>query len=61
MTSLINDLKRRNIHLFIDLIVELGFLRLRDECAVCKGEITVKDYHIQICKKCRIKFLENKN
>jgi hypothetical protein len=35
-------------------IIEIGLLRKKNKCANCKKKMDVKDYHIQLCKKCRV-------
>lgn len=37
----------------IEYIIELGLIRKRNKCALCKKEMDIKDYHIQLCKSCR--------
>ena len=43
----------------IKYIVELGLIRKKDVCAKCKSKMENKEYNIQLCKKCRLKELEN--
>jgi hypothetical protein len=38
----------------MEYIIELGLLRKRNVCAKCKRKMNVKDYHIQLCRKCRL-------
>lgn len=47
-----------NRDFYIGLICELGLLRKRNECAICFKKIDIKNYNIQICKKCRKKYLK---
>ena len=42
----------------IEYIIELGLLRKRNICALCKRNMNCKDYHIQLCRECRLKELE---
>jgi len=51
-------LKKSNIKFYTELIIELGFLRVRNECAVCFKKIKEKEYHIQLCRDCRLIALE---
>jgi len=37
----------------LQTIVDLGMLRKQNKCANCKKKMDVKDYNIQLCKKCR--------
>ena len=53
MREIIKQLKKDNIRFYTDLILELGLLRKRNECAICFKQISVKDYYIQMCKNCR--------
>lgn len=41
----------------INYIIELGFIRKRNECAKCDKKMDVPNYHIQLCKSCRKKEL----
>ena len=41
----------------IKYIIELGLIRKRNKCAKCRSEMDVKNYNIQLCKKCREKEL----
>jgi hypothetical protein len=49
----LNDLKKENTKLFINIVTDLGFLRLKNLCALCGKKMDVDNYHIQLCKKCR--------
>lgn len=40
------------------IIIELGLIKRRNKCAKCGNEMDVPDYHIQLCKKCRIEELD---
>ena len=53
MCDSIKRLKKDNIKFYTDLIMELGLLRKRNECAICFKLIDIKDYHIQLCRECR--------
>jgi len=53
MRTIIFKLKKENIKLYSDLLLELGLLRKRNECAICFKLINIKDYHIQLCRECR--------
>ena len=39
-------------------VIELGLIRRRDICAKCGNKIDIEDYHIQLCKSCRMVELE---
>ena len=39
-------------------IIELGLIRLRNTCARCGNKMDIKNYYIQLYKKCRITELE---
>ena len=41
----------------IKYIIELGMIRTRDVCANCGNKMDVPNYHIQLCKKCRLIYL----
>ena len=43
----------------INVIIELGLIRKRNKCAKCGNKIDVENYNIQLCKKCRLKYLDN--
>ena len=51
-------LRKDNIKFYADLIIELGLLRKRNECAICFKQIDIKDYSIQMCKNCRNIYLK---
>jgi hypothetical protein len=53
MREAIFRLRKDNIKFYTDLIIELGLLRKRNECAICFRKIDFKDYNIQLCRKCR--------
>ena len=42
----------------IKYIIELGLINKRNECALCNKKMDVKDYHIQLCRECRMKELK---
>ena len=42
----------------IEYVIKLGMLRVKNKCAVCDKVIDIKNYHIQLCKKCRMKYLK---
>lgn len=58
--EIIFKLKKSNIDFYTKLIIELGLLRKRNECAICFKQIKIKDYHIQLCEKCRETYLARK-
>ena len=60
MNERIKYIKENNLSLYIDLIIELGMLSSRNQCALCNKKIDIKDYHIQLCKQCRLKVLNEK-
>ena len=38
----------------VEYIVEIGMLRKRNKCALCKREIrNISNHNIQLCLKCR--------
>lgn len=38
----------------VEYIIEIGMLRKRNKCALCKSQIkNIKDHNIQLCLKCR--------
>ena len=43
----------------IEQIIEMGLIRKRNRCANCGKEMDVPNYHIQLCRKCRIKSLDD--
>ena len=43
----------------IEYVIELGLIRKRNICAKCGKKMDVAHYHIQLCKKCRMKSLDN--
>lgn len=58
MRDAIKRLRQDNIKFYSDLILELGLLRKRNECAICFKQIDFKDYHIQLCRECRKTLLD---
>lgn len=58
MRDKIKLLKKDNVNFYTDLIMELGLLRKRNECALCFKLIDIKDYSIQLCRDCRKKLIE---
>jgi hypothetical protein len=57
---ILKQLKKDNIDYYSKLIIAFGLLRAHDECAICSKKIKIKDYHIQMCRECRIKYM-NRN
>lgn len=53
-------LRKSNIEFYTNIIIELGLLRLRNECAICFKPINIKNYHIQLCKSCRLIEMERR-
>ena len=53
MRDAINKLRKNNIKFYTNLILELGLLRKRNECAICFKLINIQNYNIQLCKECR--------
>lgn len=41
-------------------IIEIGIYRKKDVCAKCEEKMDVPNYHIQLCKSCRMKELDKK-
>lgn len=42
----------------VEFIIELGFFRKKDKCALCDRDMDVGDYNIQLCRSCRKKELD---
>jgi len=40
-------------------IIEMGLIRKRNRCANCGKEMDVPNYHIQLCKRCRMESLDD--
>lgn len=40
-------------------IIELGLIRKQDVCAKCGKIMDIKNYHIQLCRSCRLKYFED--
>jgi hypothetical protein len=57
--STLNKLKRSNPEIFFNIVIEMGELYLRNICVVCGKKIKFK-YHIQLCSKCRLNYLDKK-
>jgi hypothetical protein len=55
----INNLKNNNLRFYTDLIIELGLLKKRNECAICLKQMNIKNYYIQLCKECRMKVIHD--
>lgn len=55
--DILKQIKKDNIDYYSELIIAFGLLRLHNECAICGKEIKIKDYHIQMCRECRIKYM----
>jgi hypothetical protein len=50
-----------NEQMHMDIIKEMGLLRLHNECALCHGKIKMESYSMQLCSKCRMKELDKEN
>lgn len=57
----IEYLKKNNRELLTNLVIELGLLRIKDKCALCGKQIDIENYHIQLCRICRIGVLDKYN
>lgn len=58
MRTTIDEIRIRNKDLFEQIVVDMGMLRKRNECASCGKRVDIKDYHIQLCRKCRITYID---
>lgn len=52
--------RKMNEAFYVQLLAELGMLRVKDQCALCFKKIKIKDYHIQLYTDCRSKILDKK-
>lgn len=58
MKTILDKIKKENPKFFFDIVIELGMKRTQNLCAFCNKKITFKNYHIQLCSKCRLKQLD---
>ena len=49
-----NFLSPNRVKIPIEFIIELGLIRKRNVCAKCGKKMDIKDYHIQLCRDCRL-------
>ena len=51
-------LYKSNTQIPVKYIIEIGLCRSRNTCALCGKKMDVPNYHIQLCRKCRLKKLD---
>lgn len=56
--NILNKLKRENNKLFYKIVVEMGLLKTKNICADCGKKMDINNFHIQLCKECRYKYLD---